>query len=214
MTPETGLEMVPKPSASLSLYEMEDDLLALLDTAEGGIAPEQEDEFQLELARQLLEVRAKRDRVAGFIKSCEAAALFAAAEIKRLQERKDVFENAARRLREYVAGVIDHMGLDAKGKRRKLEGERFTLSAYSSPASVVVTDQAAIPLRYKRITVTFSMAEWAQIGLILEEKAPGSTKTFEGSMSLDSSLLKADLEKGVDVPGADLEVGKIHCVIK
>lgn len=214
---ESTLQLVPKPAASLTLYEVEDDLLALLDS-EALVTPEQKTQFEVELALALLAARSKRDRVASFIKSCDTAAKFAGEEIKRLRDRKQVFENASERLREYVTRVIREMGEDAKGKLHKLEGDHFTMYAQACPVSADISDEASIPGKYKNITVTMAMNEWAQLMLTAEQQIPGWTKRFDGSdaplVSIDKQAIKRDLEAGQEIPGADLIVDKLSLRIK
>jgi hypothetical protein len=206
------LAVVPKPAQSISLYEAEEDLMALLDS-EALVTPEQEEQFQVELARAMLAARSKRDRVAGFIRSCEAAALFAGDEIRRLQVRKEAFNKASERLRSYVVHCIQSMGEDAKGELRKLEGDSFTMIARACPASIEIMDEGVVPVKYKRLTITLDMATWAQIALIMESKGVDSTK-FQGCISVDKQSIKRDIEAGHEVPGADMVLDKLTLQIK
>lgn len=210
---ETALQLVPKPTG-LTLYEAEDDLLALLDS-EALVTPEQQAQFEIELTSALLAVRSKRDRVASFIKSCEAAEGFAGSEIQRLQARKSGFANARDRLREYVCGIIRGMGEDANGKLRKLDGDHFTMYTQACPVSLEITDEAAIPGKYKSITITMKMVDWAQLALLAEDRHSGWTDgRFQGTVSVDKTAIKADLEAGHNVPGADLIIDKLSLRIK
>ena len=184
----TAIAHVVQPS----LYEYEQDLLALLDTAE-MVTPEQDAEFQRDLTEQLQKTVAKRDRVGSFIKHLEMQAKFAGEEIKRLQERKRLFEHVEVRLRGYVLHLIEELGPDAKGKLRKLEGERFTLSARACPVSLEITDEAAVPLEYKNVTVAMSAEDW---DAFLEAYAKVYNVEFSlngVSYSIDNAAVKAVL---------------------
>lgn len=172
-----------------TLYEAEESLLALLDT-EDLVQPEQEAEFRQDLARQLEATIQKRDNVASFISACEAQADFAAEEIERLRRRKAAFENAAQRLRSYVVSVIEAQGPDAKGKLKKLVGQRFTMSARACAASVDVFDEALVPLKYKHVTVSMPAEDWeALFDAAGSPVIPGSHVAY----SIDKVAIKAEL---------------------
>lgn len=145
----TELQTVRQPS----LYEHEESLIALLDT-EAMVSPEQAAEFERDLAEQLQKTVAKRDKVGAFMKHLDSQIAFGAEEIKRIQDRKRLFENVRERLKGYVLNLIESLGPDAKGKMRKLEGEKFTLSLRACPVSLDITDAEAIPLEYKNVTIT------------------------------------------------------------
>jgi hypothetical protein len=49
------------------------------------------------------------------------------------------------RMESYVARVIESLGLDAKGKRKKLEGNTITLALHGCDKRAEVTDEAAVP---------------------------------------------------------------------
>jgi hypothetical protein len=202
--------LVPAPTLALPpLYEVEDQLLALLNS-EDSVTDEQKQEFERDLAESLKTAVAKRDRVAGFIKMCEHAAASAAVEIKRLQDRKRIFENTGDRLRGYVVSIIESLGLDDKGKLRKLQGSNFTLSARACPASVKITDETKIPNSLKRVRLDMTVETWEAIC-----KLPGMLEPFPvASYYTDGAALKAALEGSEEVPGAELIVGKNTLVVK
>jgi hypothetical protein len=136
----------------LPLHELEENLMAMVDT-EAMVTPEQEEQFLAELSQGLQLVKAKRDRVAAFIRQAEADAAYAADEIKRLQARKRILENAAERVRGYVLWIIEALGPDTKGKLRKLEGEKFTFAARALKPKLEITDETLIPNAYKRVSL-------------------------------------------------------------
>lgn len=214
-----------------SLYDVEDDLIALLDS-EATVTPEQEAEFKADLARQLNLAVRKRDSVAGFITECENHADFAAQEIRRLQARKGVFMKAAERLRVYVAAIIEQLPQDAKGKPAKLQGERFQMSIRACPASLDITDAEKVPLTYKNVTVTMPAVAYEVIRAYLEFGGVGGLPDFQGvirnnpgddqfdfaklpvNWSIDNAAVKAELVAGREVPGADLRIGGVTLVVK
>src|ERR1035438_1103687 len=103
--------------ASITLYDAEESLTALLDTQD-LVTPDQEQEFLADFEAALSSASDKRDRVAGRLAKLEAQQAYAAAEIKRLQAFKHSAELAQERLEGYVSYVIQRLGKDAKGKRR------------------------------------------------------------------------------------------------
>lgn len=48
-----------------------------------------------------------------------------------------------------------------KGKRKKLEGNTITLSLRGCDKRAEVTDEAAVPTKYKRVTVTLPAETWS-----------------------------------------------------
>jgi hypothetical protein len=128
---------------SLTLYDIETGLAALIETEEGGIPPELEAKFRADLARQLAAAAEKRDRVADFIRHLEAQADFAAREATRLKDRRDHFLRAAERMREYVQAILEQTG------QKRLEGRTSTFSLRQNPPMVAVLDEAAVPAGYK-----------------------------------------------------------------
>ena len=173
--------VVPINKPQGSLYEIIDHLGALLDTLDMVASDEERKAIEAEInAYCVAEVR-KVDGIAGYLAHCEAQQQFAAAEIKRLQARKGVYEGRQERLEEYCIRVME----DAKVK--KLEGKTATLWLRACPSSVQILDEAAIPADYK----------------------VSRTET-----SVDKKAVKAALEADVDVPGADLIIGKNSLVRK
>lgn len=158
---------------ALTLYSIEEGLQALLDTEE--CVPAEQTEFRADLAEALKTAVEKRDRVAAFIMHCRAQAEFAAAEIERLRKRKEQFENAAERLREYVGSVMAQMGV------RKLEGRTSTFSLRKKPDTVIVTDTEAVPAGYKNVHTEVKIDKRA---LLADLKAgvavPGADLQFGG----------------------------------
>ena len=69
-------------------------------------------------------------------------------QIKRLQERKKVFENRKNRLREYLLFNMEANGIT------KIECPYFTASLRKGSESVVIEDEDAIPDEYVTVEVT------------------------------------------------------------
>jgi hypothetical protein len=215
---------------NLTLYDLENNLTAFLDTAEGGVAPEQAAEFEKEFLLALEKTVEKRDRVAQFLAFCEAQQAFAVAEMERLAALKVSYWRAAERVKGYVTRVLEALGLDEKGRWRKLEGRTCLFTLCNNPVSVEITAEAEVPAEFKAVSITVSMhawqrlleaaatleqntddAEWAAIGRLAARMAEAAPKAV---VSLHKREIKGILEDGGEVPGARLAIGNVTLVRK
>ena len=104
-------------AGALSLYAIEDQLAALVDTLE--IVPvDQEDELVARLGEALAHAVEKRDSMGRFLAHLDDQISFADAEIKRLEERKQSFARILERTESYVVRIIQSLGQDDAGKWR------------------------------------------------------------------------------------------------
>jgi hypothetical protein len=135
---------------------------------------------------------------------------FAKAEIDRLKQRKATGERVHARLEKYVIETIENLGTDSKGKYRRLEGKTTTFSIRACPPSVEVTDESAIPAEYKTLTLKLPAVTWEELldRLDIEQRAAvlGQVKCPEATVEKRS--IKAAMDGGTDVPGADLVIGR------
>jgi hypothetical protein len=134
-------------SAACTLYEIEYELIYLLDTLEGLLPEEEEMRLELEeaITRAVRSEIQKVDGISHMLAHFESQAQLAAAEGKRLQARRKAFERSGERLEGYVRSAMDLAGV------RKLEGQTTTLSLRIAPASVLITNFDAVPAEYKEI---------------------------------------------------------------
>jgi hypothetical protein len=152
------LVSAPLPTAR-PLYDLEAHLAALMETEE-SVPDKLEQEYALELHATLLAVVEKRDRVGQFLAHLESKIAFAKAERERLLAREMLYQRALDRMTGYVTRVIESLGLDDKGKRKKLEGKTITLSLQGCDKRAEVTDEPAVPKKYKRIIVALPLDTW------------------------------------------------------
>jgi hypothetical protein len=209
------LRLVPAvPPAARPLYDLEAHLAALVETEE-MVPVELETEYALELQAALAATADKRDRVGQFVLHLKAQIAFAHAEVKRLQERENFYEHVLERVEAYITRVIDSLGLDAKGKRKRLEGNTLTLSLHGCDRRVEVTDEAAVVSQYKRITLTLPVDMWDlvcdSLDLDLRDQVLGAVKSAKVEVS--ASSVKAALKADVAVNGARLADGT-YVVVK
>jgi hypothetical protein len=195
------------PTESLTLYRIEDHLAALLETGDGGIAPELEGQYRADLAQALQKAVDKRDRVGQFIRYLEDQAHFAAEEAKRLTERKQLFERAAERMRAYVKWTIESMGQDEQGKWRKLEGRLVTFSLRKLPDILQVDDELTIPAEFKTLVITVPAAAWQRHLEAAGDRDVILAAITATEVKLDRRRLLARLKEGAELPGADIRLG-------
>lgn len=199
----------PNALALRPLYAIEEDLAALADTVE-LVPADQEEQFRDEFQIALTTAVEKRDRVGQFMAHIEHQIAFANSEIDRLKERKTAYQKALSRIENYVIHTIEALGKDARGKYRRLEGTAVTFSLAGCPPSVEVTDESAVPPEYKTLTLKLPAAVWNQIlgwlGTVRRESIAGQVAFHE--ISIDKRSIKAAINSGAIVPGADLATGK------
>lgn len=128
-----------------TLYSLEDTLQALEDTAEGGISPEQQAEFEAALQEAITTAAVKRDAVGRYRRHMQAQIDFAKEEISRLQTRVSRFQGRIESLDAFVIAAMRNTG------KRKLEGNSFTLSLRKNPDSVQIDDAAKVPAAFLEI---------------------------------------------------------------
>ena len=190
---------------ALTLYELEDDLAAMLETGEGGIEPDQEAEYEQALAEALTKTVEKRDRCAQFLAHCDAQVKGIDAEISRLASLRDKFERAGDRMEDYIRRTILALGRDAKGKMRKLEGRTCCFSLAAKPAKAEITDEPVVPAIYKRVTVTAPATTWDELlGALFPEDRERILANVRATCAVELNPLKAALKGGHEIPGAVL----------
>jgi hypothetical protein len=115
----------------------------------------------------------------------------------------------------YVMRVIESLGVDDTGKRMKLEGNTITLSPHGCDKRVEVTDEQAVPTKYKRVTITLPAETWEQLcdSLDLDLRAQVLGEVKSPKMEVSTSAVKANLKSDVAVHGARL-VGGTYLVRK
>jgi hypothetical protein len=197
------------PATSQPLYDIEAHLAALVETAE-LVQADQELAFIADLRHAITTAIDKRDRVGQFLVHCESQAKLAEQEIKRLRERKAVYERAAENMEAYVVRIIEDLGQDDKKRYRKLEGRTVTFAIAKCPPSVEITDEEQIPAEYKRLQLTLPAAVWEALldNMDLEERAHILAQVTRSECEVMKTPLKEALAKGDAVAGARLLTGK------
>ena len=203
-----ALALAERKQSKTTLYELETELQALLDTGE-DLTEENWSEFTTLLYEQLPRNVSKRERVGQFIRHCELQADNRKAEIERLQAGQKFYRHVAARARASLEYVLRALGRDEKGKWPKLEGHTVTLSLRNNPVAVTVTDEDAVPPQYKRFHLQVWGDTWGEILAALP--APLHQRVLEeiNERKIDTEIsktrIKQAISEGQDVPGADLE---------
>ena len=184
----------PLPLVARPLYDLEEHLAALADSAE-LVSPDQEAEYLADFERTLLATREKRDRVGEFLAACEGQAALAQREIERLQKRTALYQASVERLEGYLTSILHVKGKDAKGKWQKLEGHTHTFSLKNMPPSVAIQDEEAVPAAYKTISITLPAQLWEDLcdSLDLEVRF----KLLDAVKSPRSSVSKAEVKAAI-----------------
>jgi hypothetical protein len=206
-----GTTLQALPARALHLYEAEHELLALMDAdPEEEFGPEQEQELAAAIAESLQYVAEKRERFGLFLMWLDQQHANAKREIDRLRLRQTRLENLKARLKRYGVLAIRSLGTDQKGKFRKLVGTTVTLFIKALPASVDITDEAAVPSEYKKVCVQMP----AQLYERLCTMAPVIAELPLKDVSIDKEAVRKALEQNREVPGADLRLpGHDHTLI-
>lgn len=209
--------LIPAP-LSLSLYDIEDNLQCLMDSAE--IVQDEDQRMQVlnEIAEADAAGKHKRDGVAKYIRSLDAAQDAIAQEITYLQGRKKALANHEERLRAYVIGIIEQYGTSRPGKQKELKGNIHSLQLRQNPPSIVIEDKALIPAKFKSITITIYGDDWESLReFILTHELNYGNAVKKAMLNLFNAtptvtISKRDIaeaiEAGEEVPGADLKWGE------
>jgi hypothetical protein len=188
---------------SVALYELEENLVALLDSEPGNNAPEElVQEWLADVAAANQAAVAKRDRTIQFLQHMGHMEEAITQEIGRLQARKKSYTAGVKRLKEYVLSVMQ------QAEVKKLEGTIGRFVRVENPSSAEVLDVDALPTSYLRsVTVTMAPEEYGRLANHFVTKVIHVEKTPD-----KAAILKA-LKAGEIIPGADLKFGaeRVDC---
>lgn len=184
---------------SLSLYQIESDLQAFVDS-EALVPEDQLAEFQQEFLAKSREAVAKRGNCIRAISHIEAQIAGARAEENRIAAWRGSLESGLARFKDYLVRCIELSG------QKKLEADNGSLAIQANPESVEITDAALIPDEFVTVTVKMPAKVYRELGLELD----GLDATFNPS----KSALKEAIKAGREVPGADVRFGRNRLVVK
>jgi chromosome segregation ATPase len=199
----------------LTLYDLEENLLALIDTEE--MCPEEQlAEHAAALAETGVAAVAKRDRSIQFIRSVESTIIGLREEEKRLAEKRRHLAAGLDRYEKYLVRVIEMSGQQTSATIKRLKGRLGDLCAVTNSPSLRITDETAIPKSWGRALVEMDEELWDEIVATLrqqdfwDEDLRGCTV----AISIDTAAIKAALKRGESVPGADLDLSGMSFRVK
>ena len=198
-------------NTALTMYNIEEHLVALLDTADMVETPEQQEAIFGEIQQALVQAVEKRDRVSQFLVHCESQAATIDAEIRRLQGLKRGYVAAADRMESYIVRTIMAAGTDEKGKYRKLEGRTCAFSLRACPASVEIKSEESVPAEYKALTVTLPASVWEELlgGLDIDERAAFLARVKATACAIDKRAVKEAIDDGLRKVAAEAQQGGV-----
>jgi hypothetical protein len=187
-----------------SLFEIDMELDALLEEIELQIESNGEPSEDL-LARfqEFCDARGEKvDRIGRFVRMMEAREQYCRSEAARLSDRARAAASRIERTKNMALYYL--LSRDLK----KIEGQQFTLRAQkNSQDSVRITDEAALPMCFRRIEARIPGAVWETAIALLPDEL---TKTLERSIletRPDNEAIKAAVAQQAVVPGAEVRRG-------
>lgn len=203
-------------NTALSLYQIEDDLAALINSEE--MVPEGTDErLQIldEIAQKTAQAVAKRNNVIRFLRHIGHQIDNIDTEIERLRALRGSYTSGRERVEKYVASVIEQCVEQPKHGPKKLEGTIGVLSLRRNPERTVITDMEKLPDRFKEITVTLPLQHWNWlIDGAADDDPYIRTAELEAKHSAPLTPIKVAIKSGQEVPGADIVFGDVKLVVK
>jgi sugar phosphate isomerase/epimerase len=148
---------MPSSERSLSLYEIETELLDAAERAVDG------DDTALSILAEYLEQgMEKRDRVAAALRVYDVQINAHAAEERRIAERKARLQRQKERLQERVIAIMRQLDY------QKLEGKLNTFTLVANPPSVQILNAEEIPAQFTEIRQEVSIKK-AEIAKVLKQ---------------------------------------------
>lgn len=207
---------------SLSLFAIEENLAALLDTAE--MVEEEDEDARLTILADIGETHEaalrKRDNVIRLLRRLKyligngTTKGVVDQEIADLRKLKGHLESRRERIARYIMGIIQRFGRDGK----RLDGTVGTLTLARNPESTDITDETAVPSEYKTLTITVPATAWEEHIRTHEwfsgERAAILDQITRTEVQIDRTAVKAAIKAGTEVPGGDLKLGEYRLEVK
>jgi len=187
-----------------SLFEIDVELDGLLEEIEGQVESEgQAAEDLVARFQQFCEAHGEKvDRIGRFVRIMEAREQYCRSESTRLADRTRVTAGKVERTKNMVLYYL--LSRDLK----KVEGYQFTLRAQkNSQDSVRITDEAALPLAYRKIDARIGGVLWETVLANLPEELSKMLEAAVQESKPDSEAIKSAIQQEEHVPGAELRRG-------
>ena len=187
-----------------SLFEIDAELDGLLDeieeqTAQGG---ESAQEIVTRFQQFCSAHGEKVDRIGRFLRRMEAREQFCRAEDARLSDRARAASGKVERTKNMVLCYLMSREL------KVIEGREFTLRAQkNSQDSVRITDEAALPIAFRKIDVRIGGVLWETILANIPDELGRMLDDAVDESRPDTDTIKAAILHEEQVPGAELRRG-------
>ena len=187
-----------------SLFEIDVELDGLLEELEGQVESEgQAAEDLVARFQQFCEAHGEKvDRIGRFVRIMEAREQYCRIESTRLADRARVTAGKVERTKNVVLYYL--LSRDLK----KVEGYQFTLRAQkNSQDSVRITDEAALPLAYRKIDARIGGVLWETVLANLPDELGRMLESAVEESRPDMDSIKAAIQREENIPGAELRRG-------
>jgi len=187
-----------------SLFEIDAELDGLLDeieeqTAQGG---EPAEEIVARFQQFCSAHGEKVDRIGRFLRRMEAREQFCRSEAARLSDRARAAACKVERTKNMVLYYLMSREL------KSIDGREFTLRAQkNSQDSVRITNEAALPVSFRKIDVRIGGVLWETVLANLPEELGKMLESTVEESRPDSDSIKAAILHEEQVPGAELRRG-------
>jgi hypothetical protein len=191
-------------AATNSLFEIDVELDSLLDeieeqTAQGG---EPSGELVARFQQFCSAHDEKVDRIGRFLRRMEAREQFCRSEAARLSDRARAAAGKVERIKNMVLYYLMSRDL------RAIEGREFTLRAQKNGQdSVRVTDEAALPLAYRKIDARIGGVLWETVLANLPDELGKMLESTVEESRPDTDTIRVAIQREEEVPGAELRRG-------
>lgn len=187
-----------------SLFEIDTELDGLMEEIEEQVESEgKASEDLVARFQQFCEAHGEKvDRIGRFLRMMGAREQFCRSEAARLADRARAAAGRVERTKSMALFYL--LSRDLK----KIEGREFTLRAQKNcQDSVRITDEAALPMCYRRIEARIAGVVWETVLSLLPDEL---AKTLESSIQEarpDADAIKAAVLQNEQVPGAEVRRG-------
>jgi hypothetical protein len=191
-------------AAASSLFEIDVELDGLLEEIEGQVESEgQAAEDLVARFQQFCEAHGEKvDRIGRFVRIMEVREQYCRSESTRLADRARVTAGKVERTKNMVLYYL--LSRDLK----KVEGYQFTLRAQkNSQDSVRITDEAALPLAYRKIDARIGGVLWETVLANLPDELGKMLESTVEESKPDTDSIKAAIQREENIPGAELRRG-------
>ena len=191
-------------AATNSLFEIDAELDSLLDEIEEQTAQEASPSEEL-VARfqQFCSAHDEKvDRIGRFLRRMEVREQFCRSEAARLSDRARAATGKVERTKNMVLYYL--MSRDLKA----IEGREFTLRAQkNSQDSVRISDEAALPVAFRKIDLRIGGVLWETVLANLPGELGKMLESTVEESRPDTDSIKAAIQRAEKIPGAELRRG-------